>query len=63
MQKKLRCNFCGKEIIPGNRPDGIPNGPGFQMHDGKIMNMCADCLINLGSLIAAMRGDDDERKD
>ena len=42
------CHGCGKEIIPGNRPDGTPNGVGFVMANGSVINFCADCIIALG---------------
>ena len=42
------CHGCGKEIIPGNRPDGTPNGVGFVMANGTIINLCADCIIAEG---------------
>lgn len=45
---KVRCCRCKKEIIPGNRPDGIPNGVGFQLENGKILNFCAECIIKEG---------------
>ena len=44
---KILCDECGKEIKPGNT-NGMPNGVGFQLQDGKIINMCQDCLIALG---------------
>lgn len=46
----LTCSKCGREFKPGNRLDGIPNGVGFQMEDGDVIAMCADCLIHIGSL-------------
>lgn len=49
MCDKIICNNCGKEIIPGNRPDGLPNGVGFQLSDGNVMNVCTDCLIEMGA--------------
>lgn len=44
----MKCVECGKEFEPGNRPDGLPNGIGFELEDGTILNYCADCLIKLG---------------
>jgi hypothetical protein len=48
--KKMICKNCGKVFAFGNRPDGIPNGVGFQLQNGKMINLCADCLIHLGQL-------------
>ena len=45
---KIFCVDCGKEIIPGNRPNGLPNGVGFETKEGKIINVCTDCLIAIG---------------
>ena len=39
---------CDKTFTPGNRPDGIPNGVGFQLQDGTIVHYCADCIIEEG---------------
>ena len=44
------CKNCGKVFAFGNRPDGIPNGVGFQLQNGKMINLCADCRIHLGQL-------------
>ena len=44
----MKCDKCGKEFDAGNRPDGRPNGVGFQMEDGSVINYCADCLTQLG---------------
>lgn len=41
----IECNVCKRKFSPGNRPDGLPNGLGFQLEDGSVFNMCADCLI------------------
>lgn len=49
MEEKIICNNCGKEINPEEiREDGLPAGVGFMKEDGEIVNMCADCLIELG---------------
>ena len=42
--KDIRCSLCGKKITPGNRKDGCPNGVGFQLEDGTLINACAECL-------------------
>ena len=46
---KIKCNECKKEFYPGNRPDGLPNGVGFETKDGSIINVCSDCIIKLGT--------------
>lgn len=51
----MKCSECGKEIIPGNRCDGLPNGVGFVLDDGTVINVCSDCIINVGRYI---QGDD-----
>ena len=47
-EQRIRCNKCGKEFEVGNRPNGLPNGVGFQLEDGWIYAVCADCLIEMG---------------
>lgn len=42
------CDTCGRPIIPGNRPDGIPGGVSFILQDGTQVNYCADCVIRYG---------------
>ena len=44
----IKCDGCGSVIIPGNRPDGTPNGLGMETMDGKIITVCADCIIKVG---------------
>lgn len=52
MEEKIICNECGKEINPEEiREDGLPAGIGFVKEDGEMVNMCADCLIELGKTI------------
>ena len=46
----MKCDNCKKEFVAGNRADGIPNGVGFQMQDGTIITICAECLMELGKL-------------
>lgn len=46
---KIICYICKKEILPGNRPDGLPNGIGFENY-GKIENICTDCIIEIGKI-------------
>lgn len=47
--EKIICSKCGKEIIPGNRPDGLPNGVGFESY-GKVEMICTDCIIEIGKI-------------
>lgn len=42
----MKCDKCGKNFKRGNRPDGIPNGIGFQLQDGRVINVCADCVMS-----------------
>lgn len=42
------CDFCGKKFYEGNRPDGLPNGVGFEVEDGTIVKCCCECLISMG---------------
>ena len=36
--------------MAGNRPDGLPNGVGFEMEDGIVITLCCDCITELGGL-------------
>lgn len=42
------CRHCGKHFLYGNRPDGLPNGLGFVLKDGRTLNMCAECIMWAG---------------
>ena len=44
----IKCDMCGKEIIPGNDKNGLPNGVGFGLEDGTIINACSECIYALG---------------
>ena len=44
---KIACSYCGSVFEPGNRPNGAPNGMGFQLEDGCIINLCYHCICNL----------------
>ena len=44
----MKCDKCGREFEPGNRPDGIPNGVGFVIKDGRVITVCAECIIKNG---------------
>lgn len=43
---KIKCDKCGKKFQPGNRPGGLPNGVGFQLENGTIINVCSDCICD-----------------
>ena len=49
----MKCNKCAMEFLFGNRPDGLPNGVGFQLEDGRMINICAECLTALGGMTLA----------
>ena len=42
------CYKCGRKFFPGNNADGIPNGVGFVLKDGRIVTFCARCIMKLG---------------
>ena len=44
------CSKCKNKVYIGNRPDGLPNGVGFEMEDGLVINLCANCIMELGKL-------------
>lgn len=46
--KMRKCDICGRVFVPGNRPDGCPNGVSMVQRDGTMVTMCADCLIRIG---------------
>lgn len=46
----MTCSKCKKEFMAGNRPDGLPNGVGFEMEDGIVITLCCDCITELGGL-------------
>ena len=41
----MKCDRCGKEFKPGNRPNGVPNGVQMKFQNGKTYTLCADCMI------------------
>ena len=47
---------CKRFFMEGNRSDGMPNGVGFVLKNGRKIDLCADCLISLGRM-------DDEQKE
>lgn len=53
----IKCDKCNNNISDTiERADGLPNGVGFQLEDGRLINICADCINKLGKLQEA--GDD-----
>ena len=44
------CDSCGKEFEAGSRTDGIPNGLGFLLENGKQITVCAECVIAVGRM-------------
>ena len=45
-----QCDKCGRTFVDGSHGDGIPNGVGFMLDDGRLINLCANCIIKLGKL-------------
>lgn len=44
--RKVKCDFCGKKIdMREKRADGLPAGVGFELEDGRIINLCTDCVL------------------
>lgn len=46
----MKCDKCKKEFSIGNGADGLPNGVGFELDDGRIIVLCKECLKELGRL-------------
>lgn len=44
----IKCDGCEAVFKPGNRPDGHPNGVGMQTRDGKLINLCYNCVCKVG---------------
>ena len=47
-QIRIVCVMCKKAFIPGKDKNGLPNGVGFVMADGRIVNVCGACIMKLG---------------
>lgn len=45
----IKCDKCGNMFISGET-NGLPNGLGFQLQDGKLINLCQACIIEQGKL-------------
>lgn len=46
--KAISCDKCESIIVSGNT-NGLPNGVGFELDDGKVITLCANCLKDLCS--------------
>lgn len=40
----IKCDNCGNFFTIGNHSNGIPNGIGFVLKNGKVFNMCSFCV-------------------
>lgn len=45
---EIRCDECKELFTVEKRRDGLPNICGFELTDGRIRNVCTDCIIALG---------------
>ena len=45
-----KCDNCDSVFIDDNRADGIPNGVSVEYDDGRVITLCANCIIKLGKL-------------
>lgn len=52
------CDKCNRTIEHGNKENGIPNGVGFQLESGKMINLCSDCIELLGRAVAVGLADE-----
>ncbi len=41
------CACCKNTFYYGKRNDGLPNGAGFVLSDGKRIDICTDCIMKL----------------
>ena len=44
------CDICKKFFLPGNRPNGIPNGVKMIQKNGKSITICSECVISIGKM-------------
>lgn len=49
MKVRIGCSICGKEIKKGNS-NGVPNGFGFTNKKGELLNICSECVSNVGAM-------------
>lgn len=45
----VRCSHCNCLIYPGES-NGLPNGIGMVLEGGKKINICQQCLIDVGMM-------------
>lgn len=43
--KKIKCDECGAMFYPGSDKYGVPNGVGFELDDGTVINICKKCVM------------------
>lgn len=55
--KTITCDKCSSKFISGNGADGLPNGVGFALQDGRTITLCKVCIMELGRLKEAEDGD------
>lgn len=47
----IKCDKCNNNISDViQRGDGLPNAIGFELEDGRVITLCADCISKLGEL-------------
>ncbi len=44
-----KCHICGCRTL-GGTINGIPSMLGFQLRNGKVINLCYSCIVNLRSM-------------
>lgn len=49
-----KCTHCGKRYPVGNT-HGIPNMVGFELENGRTINICQECLMKLGTMTKAQK--------
>lgn len=50
-----KCKKCGERKLIGNT-NGFPNMLGFKLKDGRTINLCQKCMIELGKLPEEEKG-------
>ena len=42
----MKCDICGKDIdMVKQRDDELPVAVGFELEDGRIINICTECVM------------------
>lgn len=44
----VRCDMCGKDIEEVEREDGLPSYVDFRLSSGKKIEVCANCIKEIG---------------